>query len=122
MSKLILLLVGLMISFGIFAEECNPYAGLKGRECAWSEYQKADKKLNQLYKKILANTNNPKPFRDSQIGWLKYRDNRCLFESGDGSASKVAYRACLTSMTMQRNKELEELTKPCEEGVVGCGR
>lgn len=50
-------------------------------------------------------------FISSQISWLKYRDDTCVFEylySGSGTIRGVEYFSCLLKMTNRRIEELSD--------------
>jgi len=95
-----------------------------GNICAERDFAKADAKLNDVYKKVLehvTSSGNEKPFdpkswetamRASQRAWIAFRDADCKdavpMEWSGGTGTTVAVLGCMTTMTEQRIKDLEE--------------
>lgn len=80
-------------------------------QCAYQDYQVADKQLNQVYKKTLAtlNAERQRLLRDEQRTWLKARDPACKAESIDsegGSMWPLVFYGCLQERTVQRTKAI----------------
>lgn len=75
-----------------------------------------DGELNGTFKQLQAlhkdSKEKLKALKDMQLGWIKMRDAQCEFQSfnsaGGGGAALTAMR-CEIEMTMQRDKELQEL-------------
>lgn len=85
------------------------------KQCAQNEYDKADKELNDAYKKVMAAvkaSGNPKA-KDklvaAQRAWIDFRDKDCAFEASvfeGGTMYGLIYTSCLTDHTEKRTKEL----------------
>jgi len=81
--------------------------------CAGAEYQKADEKLNRVYKQLMASLEDREyesHLKTAQQAWLKYRDAHCDFEAfgnRGGTIYPVVQRACLTTMTRARTKKIQ---------------
>jgi uncharacterized protein YecT (DUF1311 family) len=80
--------------------------------CSQLSYQAADKKLNQVYQKVIANVKGEQKqlLSTGQQSWIKFRDNNCDFEvygSRGGTGYEVFRNGCLERLTKQRTKDLE---------------
>jgi uncharacterized protein YecT (DUF1311 family) len=80
---------------------------------AQADFEKADRILNDVYNKILADL-SPKgagALEEAQRAWLIYRDKSAeaygTNEEG-GSNEGLMYLRCLEAMTIRRTKELKE--------------
>jgi uncharacterized protein YecT (DUF1311 family) len=87
--------------------------------CADKDYQAADKKLNDIYRMVMAEQggDNAK-LKAAQRAWIQFRDNECRFEtdaSEGGSIYPMEYSICLTKLTTARTKQLNEFLA-CGEG------
>ena len=76
--------------------------------CAEQDWQRADKKLNQLYTALQAklDAKQKESLRDVQRSWLKFRDQQCAYEAigyQGGSIAPMVKAACLAELTQQRN-------------------
>ena len=85
-------------------------------ECAKLSYQKADKKLNQVYQQLLPTleTSRKQKLIAAQQAWLKFRDTNCEFERSKyegGSIAPSIYSGCLENITKLRTQELQEYLK-----------
>jgi uncharacterized protein YecT (DUF1311 family) len=80
-------------------------------ECARQEFETADKRLNQLYRQLLARLQgSPKRQQlvNAQLAWSRYRDAACNFERWDGgTGAGYSYTFCRARITRQRNADLE---------------
>ena len=102
--------------------------------CAWSEYEAADEKMNNQWRKIAAimkrldkeahpdlNEQRPLYFEAllaGQRAWLKYRDEHCrIFLSGGGSISPMHEGICLRNLTIERTRELAALASEPTSGL-----
>jgi uncharacterized protein YecT (DUF1311 family) len=83
-------------------------------QCFYGAYGKADRELNRVYdgiRKVLA----PEEFEKLQAAqrlWIQFRDLNCTAEKGlydGGSASSMAYAACMEADTRQRAAELKTM-------------
>ncbi len=80
--------------------------------CSQLSYQAADKKLNQVYQKVVSTLKSePKQLLiTAQQAWIKFRDNNCNFEvynSRGGTGYEIFRNGCLERLTKQRTKDLE---------------
>lgn len=92
--------------------------------CADKEFQAADKALNAAYAKALKSARSrtmEKPYdaksfeealRGAQRAWVAYRDADCkdvqaqIWTNGTGATGAILQ--CMTSLTLQRTKDLDE--------------
>lgn len=86
--------------------------------CADQDYQRADKKLNELYKKLQARdaaageAQQKTSLRDAQRAWIKFRDSECAYETigfEGGSIEPLVHASCMAELTDQRNQTLQRL-------------
>jgi uncharacterized protein YecT (DUF1311 family) len=81
--------------------------------CANKDYQAADKKLNDVYRKVaaaLGDKNYQAKLKAAEKAWIGYRDTECTFETAEnegGSIHPLVYSGCLTRQTIARTKELQ---------------
>ncbi len=128
--KKLLCLVACLLSFNA-AAKCNQAEADKGNtpamtDCADDSYQKADAKLNKLYKNIVKKISPTQlaEFKTAQNFWIKFKESECNFQSGvneegHGSIANMIYIMCEESLTLERVKALEYYTK-CQEGDLSC--
>ena len=92
--------------------------------CAEKDFDNADKALNAVYKKIMADFAEPDPGNEdnnkkwaealkvAQRAWVAFRDADCVklmvHEAGGGTATTGAILGCMTEMTEARTKSLKE--------------
>jgi len=93
-------------------------------QCAYREYQQADKELNEVYStyRLRLNESQRRQIKDVQLAWIKFRDLACDFESSGvkgGSVYPFILQTCLTTMTRARLLQLKFLAD-CEEGDLSC--
>ncbi len=74
---------------------------------------KADKELNQVYKKVLAgqDADGAKLLKESQRAWIAYRDAEAKFaadEARGGSMAPMLYSGTLATLTEERVKRLKQ--------------
>ena len=80
--------------------------------CADKDYQAADKKLNEAYRKAAAqeDAHGRDLLKQSERAWIAYRDAECAYQanaSQGGSIQPMEYSNCLTEKTKARIKELQ---------------
>ena len=71
-----------LLSANVFADEgeikCNPAGNqIEMNRCAYEDFQKADKKLNETYQALIKKLGDKtyiKKLRESQRAWVKFRD------------------------------------------------
>jgi uncharacterized protein YecT (DUF1311 family) len=90
----------------------NPGSNVEYKECAYRDYQAADKKLNQVYKPIFSSLTGKEKQHliNAQSLWIKFRDANCDFEvyqSRDGTGYGGFLSNCLERMTTARTQELQ---------------
>lgn len=94
----------------------NPQTQAEITQCSGLSAQKADKKLNQVYKNLMPKL--PK-FRQQKLiaaqqAWIKFRDRSCEFERSGfegGSIAPSIYAGCVEQATLQRIEQLENYLK-----------
>lgn len=85
--------------------------------CAAEQAKVSDRKLNQVYQKVLAGykgTAMADQLVDAQLVWIKFRDTNCKFAMNrfqGGSMAPLVYSTCVDHMTQDRTKELEQFTR-----------
>ncbi len=84
--------------------------------CADKRYQAADARLNAVYKKSLQDSDaeGAKILRESQRGWISFRDAECLRYrdmARGGTMAPLLQIGCLADMTENRSVELENTTE-----------
>lgn len=103
-----LFLLPLTYSFAQTQMEMNQSAG--------ADYQKADKELNVVYKRLMQKLDEPKKqlLVESEKEWIKFRDLHCKLACKDnegGTIYPLVYNSCLTDLTAARTKQLQDLLK-----------
>lgn len=106
MKYIFTLLVGFLIALTGYSQtqfEMNQEAG--------REYEKKDKELNVLYKKLIAKLDETERnlFIQAQQAWLKFRDSHCKYEASSyegGSMQPMVRYYCLAELTAARNEML----------------
>ena len=94
--------------------------------CADKDYQAADKKLNDIYRKVttaLDDATLQAKLKTAQRAWIQYRDTECTFEVAEnegGSIYPLVYSGCLTRLTNARTKELQSYLA-CFKDAEKCG-
>jgi uncharacterized protein YecT (DUF1311 family) len=93
---------------------CNdPQTQAQMNSCASLSATNSDKKLNHIYQQIQSRLNNfqqKKSLTETQRIWIKFRDAQCAFEKSfysGGSIASTIYYSCLSELTEQRNKQLQ---------------
>ncbi|MFO1079248.1 MAG: lysozyme inhibitor LprI family protein [Reyranellaceae bacterium] len=92
---------------------------------AAADFDKADRRLNDVYKALMAkiSSNGQGRLREAQVTWLRFREQECIFETmgtEGGSIHGMMVTMCRTRLTAQRVKDLEHQLD-CREGDVSCG-
>src|SRR5256885_10303883 len=80
-------------------------------DCWGREYKAADATLNQVYRQLVALTDDEEKsqLKEAQRAWLKYRDANCDFVADQykgGTMRPMIYAICLEDMTRNRTAEL----------------
>jgi len=94
-------------------------------EKAGKDFAKADKKLNEIYRELMAKISSQGQalLKDVEKTWIQFRDQDCAFETlgtAEGSIHPLVLLNCKTRLTEQRIKDLDAQLN-CEEGDVSCG-
>ncbi|MEM6752234.1 MAG: lysozyme inhibitor LprI family protein [Cyanobacteria bacterium P01_C01_bin.38] len=90
----------------------NPQTTLEMRVCAGQSYEKADRKLNLVYRQLKPRlgASQQNKLVNAQRAWIQFRDQSCAFEGAfaeGGSLEPVLKASCLTDVTEQRVKDLQ---------------
>ena len=92
-------------------------------QCADKDYQAADKKLNDAYKKVVAGEEgDTAKLKAAQRAWIAFRDAQCTFETADsdgGSIQPMEYSICLTKLTAASTKQLNDYLR-CQKDAAKC--
>lgn len=96
-------------------EECgNMRTQQEMNACATRLYDQADRRLNALYARLLAEIGNDAGakarLRDSERAWIAFRDAQCGFESAGyegGSIQPLIRATCMKRLTDARIVELQ---------------
>jgi uncharacterized protein YecT (DUF1311 family) len=88
--------------------------------CAYQEYKAADAELNKAYGRLAAklDAEGKALLKDSEVGWLKYRDANCVFESSfykGGTMRPMVESLCLSRVTKARTAELKQQLEVYEQ-------
>ncbi|BAZ01186.1 hypothetical protein NIES37_51850 [Tolypothrix tenuis PCC 7101] len=91
----------------------NAQTQVEINQCAQISYQNADKKLNQVYQKLVPtlSSSSKKKLITAQQAWIKFRDASCEFERSQYEGGTIApsiYFGCLEKTTQQRTQQLQE--------------
>lgn len=103
----------------VMAQQLNcdrPQGDVEVRACIRLRYELADKRLNDVYKELIAKLSKEEKvlLAEAQLGWIKVRDNTCEFEvyrNRGGSGFQGFLNECLERSTKQRTTELEKYFK-----------
>lgn len=84
-------------------------------DCISAEYVRADKQLNNAYKKLMSllQPERKKQLQDAQRLWGKYTEANCIFyyDPEGGTSAHLMANECDVTARVIRAKELEELKK-----------
>ncbi len=94
----------------------NEMSNVEYQICLHKSYQAANRRLNQVYKKMVAKVtgNERKELIEAQKTWIQFRDSNCSFEvygSRGGTGYSGFLNQCLERMTRQRTSDLESIYK-----------
>ena len=92
--------------------------------CAGKDYQAADKRLNKVYGKLLAASDDKDKelLRKAERAWITFRDTQCEYQasgSSGGSIHPMELAGCYEALTDARTKQLEQLID-CPEDTLNC--
>lgn len=90
----------------------NPQSNVEYKECARLRYQAADRRLNDVYRQLVAKLNRQQRsvLYQEQIKWIKSRDKNCeseVYDNRGGTGYQGFLNECLERKTRQRTAELE---------------
>ena len=90
----------------------NPQSNVEYKECARLRYQAADRRLNDVYRQLVAKLNRQQRsvLYQEQIKWIKSRDKNCeseVYGNRGGTGYQGFLNECLERKTRQRTAELE---------------
>lgn len=113
-QALIVLAMNMMGASLAWADCADPQDQAEINQCAGSDWQAADAKLNSTYKELIGSIDDGwgQSLRSAQRAWVSFRDAECEFESmgWEGGSGRPAVQAgCLTRVTEERTKVLNEL-------------
>jgi len=91
----------------------RPQGDAQVRTCIRLNYEASDKRLNEVYKKLISQLSGEERalLSEAQLGWIKLRDKTCEFEvykNRGGTGYGGFLNECLDRMTKQRTGELEK--------------
>lgn len=79
--------------------------------CISSEYAVQDKKLNEVYKKLMSQLSDQRKqaLREAQRQWIVYTEKNCAFygDPDGGTMAQLSAQECMLSSRAERAKELE---------------
>lgn len=99
---------------GAIAQDLNcnsPQTQAEMNYCSGLDYEKADRKLNQVYQRLQPEltTANRQYLVNAQRAWIKFRDSDCELARSQfegGSIAPLIQNTCLTEATDQRTRHL----------------
>jgi uncharacterized protein YecT (DUF1311 family) len=89
----------------------NAQTQLDMNMCADLSYERANKKLNQLYQQLLPKLSGARRQKliTAQQAWIKFRNTSCEFESSayqGGSIVPTILAGCWEKLTLERTEEI----------------
>lgn len=125
MKRTSLLFAAALISAPTLADDCaNASTQADLNSCTATQYQAADKKLNNTYSTAMKRADAPQRelLKKAQQAWITMRDADCAFISSateGGSVQPMVNNQCLHDKTVEREAWLASLLQ-CEEGDLSC--
>lgn len=104
----------LFVTFLFFGFNSFSQTQMELNEKAYKEYKEADKKLNKIYKELMASLiakEQKELLGKTQKAWITFRDGEAaLIESyyDGGSMQPMMYSIVMTQITQARIKQIEE--------------
>ncbi|WJD51259.1 lysozyme inhibitor LprI family protein [Enterobacter sp. PGRG2] len=125
MKRTSLFFAAALLSAPALADDCasaSTQADLNS--CTATQYQTADKKLNDTYSTAMKRADAPQRelLKKAQQAWITMRDADCAFISSateGGSVQPMINNQCLHDKTVEREAWLASLLQ-CEEGDLSC--
>jgi uncharacterized protein YecT (DUF1311 family) len=110
-----------LLSSTAFAFECNPEGNQsKMNQCAYDDFLKADKALNDVYQQLIKKSKGDKTYikqlRKAQRAWIVFRDAEldAMFSCAEediklcwGSMVGMLYPSAKAELTEERTKKLQ---------------
>jgi uncharacterized protein YecT (DUF1311 family) len=112
--KMLLLSFLVLSSVSAFAKDCSEAMSTAEMvECNGENYQEEDKRLNDLFKKLMAKEDNigKKKLQTVQRAWIAFRDAECEYQADSergGSLGRVIRISCLADETKKRADALKD--------------
>ncbi|MBV7403577.1 lysozyme inhibitor LprI family protein [Enterobacter sp. ENT03] len=125
MKRTSLFFAAALLSAPALADDCgNASTQAELNSCTATQYQAADKKLNDTYSTAMKRADAPQRelLKKAQQAWITMRDADCAFISSateGGSVQPMINNQCLHDKTVEREAWLASLLQ-CEEGDLSC--
>lgn len=112
------LAIGFLIP-GLFPTDLRAQSQHEMNQQAYSEFEKADKELNQIYAKVQAKLDKEgkEKLKAAQRAWVTFRDAQAELDADimrGGSAAPMLSAGSKTQSTKKRVDELKEFLKQLE--------
>lgn len=123
MKKALTVLAMILLTANLHAFECKEDGNQQEmNQCAYEDYQKADKELNKVYQELKAKNKDDKKYlenlKKAQLAWIAFRDAEIatIFtcEEEDericfGSMYPLLYNGEMKRLTEERTSQLKKL-------------
>jgi len=125
MKRTSLFFAAALLSAPALADDCaSASTQTELNSCTATQYQAADKKLNDTYSTAMKRADAPQRelLKKAQQAWITMRDADCAFISSateGGSVQPMINNQCLHDKTVEREAWLASLLQ-CEEGDLSC--
>lgn len=96
-------------------DHCEESNNLENTFCMSRELEESDRRLNVVYKTLMAALVKPQSLQSVQRAWIAFRDAECKFQNEamqGGSGYNFSMYLCLMQITEKRITALEEV-RPC---------
>ena len=106
--------------------DCSRVAEREVYACSVTQYEAADKDLNDVYRKVMADqpdAASQAKLKTAQRNWLQFRDDECAFETAEYAGGRLedpVYRMCRTKFAKARTKQLRD-SMECRKDSKKCG-
>ncbi|WP_397458773.1 lysozyme inhibitor LprI family protein [Pseudomonas asplenii] len=118
MKKVAIVLIAVVFPLGAHAAGCaKPRNAFDQVYCVGNLFSQADRDLNQEYTALRKHLNPTQQttLKNSQLVWIKQRDNQCSEEKSNGYFVNLD---CAVDMTQQRMTFLQKRERECTS--TGC--
>ncbi|MCY4763028.1 lysozyme inhibitor LprI family protein [Klebsiella aerogenes] len=125
MKRTLIAAAALLASGAAWADDCsNANTQTEMNQCAATQYQAADKKLNETWQQALkrASGQQLELLKKAQQAWISLRDADCAFLASGaegGSMQPMLISQCMTDKSVEREAFLASLLQ-CEDGDQNC--